>query len=100
MTSLFTGFGFNFLIALSGWFLASTAVIAFRRLQQLSIFGLSMVSAVGHGIGQIVMVAWLYQSVYMVNYLPVLMVTGVAAGLIVASLSQQVLVRLRWVVRS
>jgi heptaprenyl diphosphate synthase len=100
MTSLFTGFGFNFLIALSGWFLASTAVIAFRRLQQLSIFGLSMVSAVGHGIGQIMMVAWLYQSVYMVNYLPVLMVTGVAAGLIVASLSQQVLLRLRWVIRS
>jgi heptaprenyl diphosphate synthase len=98
MTSLFTGFGFNFFIALAGWFLASIIVIGVRRFNQLSIFGLSMVSAVGHGLGQILMVAWLYQSIYMVNYLPILIITGVAAGLVVASLGQQVLQRLKWVV--
>jgi heptaprenyl diphosphate synthase len=94
MTSLFTGFGFNFLIAMSGWLLASTAVIGFRRLNQLSIFGLSMISAVCHGVGQILMVAWLYQTILMINYLPVLIVSGLLAGLVVAKLSQQVLVRL------
>jgi heptaprenyl diphosphate synthase len=94
MTSLFTGFGFNFLIAMSGWLLASTAVIGFRRLNQLSIFGLSMISAVFHGVGQILMVAWLYQTILMINYLPVLIVSGLLAGLVVAKLSQQVLVRL------
>lgn len=93
MTSLFTGFGFNFLIALTGWGIASVAVIGFRQAQRLSIFGLSMVSAVFHGVGQILMVAWLYQSIYMINYLPILMVSGVIAGLVVASISQQVLVR-------
>jgi heptaprenyl diphosphate synthase len=94
MTSLFTGFGFNFLIALSGWLLASIAVIGFRRIHQLSIFGLSMMSAVFHGVGQILMVAWLYQTILMINYLPVLIVSGLLAGLVVAKLSQQVLVRL------
>lgn len=94
MTSLFTGFGFNFLIALSGWFTASLAVILAKRSQQLSIFGLSLVSAVLHGVGQILMVMVLYQSVFMLNYLPVLIVSGFLAGLLVASVSQQVLLRL------
>lgn len=94
MTSLFTGFGFNFLIALSGWLVASLAVISVRRLQALSIFGLSLMSAVFHGVGQILMVMWLYQSVYMLNYLPVLIVSGFIAGMLVASVSQQVLFRL------
>ena len=94
MTSLFTGFGFNFLIALCGWFTASLAVILAKRSEQLSIFGLSIVSAVLHGLGQILMVMVLYQSVYMLNYLPVLIVSGFLAGLVVASVSQQVLLRL------
>lgn len=94
MTSLFTGFGFNFLIALSGWFTASLAVILAKRSEQLSIFGLSLVSAVLHGVGQILMVMFLYQSVFMLNYLPVLIVSGLMAGLLVASVSQQVLLRL------
>jgi heptaprenyl diphosphate synthase len=94
MTSLFTGFGFNFLIALSGWFTASLAVILAKRSEQLSIFGLSLVSAVLHGLGQILMVMVLYQSVFMLNYLPVLIVSGLMAGLLVASVSQQVLLRL------
>ena len=94
MTSLFTGFGFNFLIAISGWLLASTFVIGVRRFNQLSIFGLSMISAVFHGVGQILMVSWLYQTIWMINYLPVLIITGLLAGLVVAKLSQQVLVRI------
>jgi heptaprenyl diphosphate synthase len=94
MTSLFTGFGFNFLIALSGWFTASLAVILAKRSEQLSIFGLSLVSAVLHGVGQILMVMFLYQSVFMLNYLPLLIVSGLMAGLLVASVSQQVLLRL------
>ncbi len=93
MTSLFTGFGFNFLIALAGFLVASLVVIIAKSFQQLSIFGLSMISAVFHGVGQIVMVSWLYQSIYMVNYLPILIVSSFIAGLVIAKLSQQVLYR-------
>lgn len=93
MTSLFTGFGFNFLIAMSGFLVASLAVMSAKSLKQFSIFGLSMFSAVFHGVGQIMMVAWLYQSIYMINYLPILIVSSLMAGLIIAKLSQQVLYR-------
>lgn len=93
MTSLFTGFGFNFFIAMTGFLVASIAVIVAKSFQQLSIFGLSMTSAVFHGVGQIIMVSWLYQSIYMLNYLPILIVSSFIAGLIIAKLSQQVLYR-------
>jgi heptaprenyl diphosphate synthase len=53
-----------------------------------------MMSAVFHGVGQILMVAWLYQTILMINYLPVLIVSGLLAGLVVAKLSQQVLLRI------
>ena len=93
MTSLFTGFGFNFLIAIAGFLVASLMVILVKSWKQLSIFGLSMIAAVFHGVGQIGMVSWLYQSIYMVNYLPILMVSSLMAGLVIAKLSQQVLYR-------
>jgi heptaprenyl diphosphate synthase len=98
LTSLFTGFGFNFLIAIAGYVVATSVVIIVKAFRQLSIFGLSMVSAVFHGVGQIVMVSWLYQSIYMVNYLPILIISSLMAGLVIAKLSQQVLYRVEKVV--
>ncbi len=98
LTSLFTGFGFNFLIAIAGYVVATSIVIIVKAFRQLSIFGLSMVSAVFHGVGQIVMVSWLYQSIYMVNYLPILIISSLMAGLVIAKISQQVLYRVEKVV--
>lgn len=94
MTSLFTGFGFNFFIGLSGWLVASLLVIVLLQGKQLSIYGLSLVGAVGHGVGQILMVSQLYQTPYMINYLPILIVTGSIAGLVIAWLSEQVILRM------
>lgn len=94
MTSLFTGFGFNFLIGLSGWVVATTMILLLVALQKLSIFGLSILGAVGHSVGQIMMVSVLYQTPYMINYLPILIVTSVIAGWAIAWIGRDVIVRL------
>jgi heptaprenyl diphosphate synthase len=94
MTSLFTGFGFNFLIGLSGWIMATVMVIIAVYYARLSIFGLSLVGAVAHGVGQILMVTLLYQTPYMINYLPILTITGTGAGLVIAYLSQRIIQRM------
>lgn len=93
MTSLFTGFGFNFLIGISGWLVATIAVLMTVRWIALSIFGLSLVGAIAHGFGQIMMVTILYQTPYMMNYLPILMATGSVAGLLIAWISKQIILR-------
>jgi uncharacterized membrane protein len=41
------------------------------------------------------MVAILYQSIFMINYLPVLIASGVIAGFIVALISREVLYRVK-----
>lgn len=99
LTALFTGFGFNFYIALAGWILATIIVIIFYSWQRLSIFGLSMVSAVMHGVGQIMMVAILYQTIYVINYLPILFFTGVVSGLIIAFIARELVTRVRLTMR-
>jgi heptaprenyl diphosphate synthase len=94
MTSLFTGFGFNFIIASSGWLIASLAVVIAQASHKFSLFGLSILGASMHSLGQVMMVSYLYQSIFMLNYLPILLVTSVIAGTIIALLSQQVIMRI------
>ncbi len=94
MTSLFTGFGFNFFIALSGWGLSSLFVVIAYYGNKFSIFGLSMISAVLHGIGQVIMVSLLYESVYMLNYLPILSGAGIISGLLIALIAKEALRRI------
>jgi len=95
LTALFTGFGFSFLIGLSGYIFAAFAVVLIVQTKQLSIFGLSMIGAMFHGVGQILMVSYLYNTIFMVNYLPVLLISGIIAGLVVALLSKEVLLRVK-----
>lgn len=94
LSALFTGFGFAFYISLSGFLLSAFATTIAKQARVFSIFGLSFISAVFHGIGQVVMVAVLYESIFMLNYLPVLMVSGLLAGWLVALIAKEVLERL------
>jgi heptaprenyl diphosphate synthase len=96
MTSLFTGFGFNFLIGLAGWAVATLVMIIATYTEQLSIYGLSLVAALGHATGQVLMVTVLYQSPFMINYLPLLAVTSLIAGIVVAYLSAMIIHRITW----
>jgi heptaprenyl diphosphate synthase len=52
-----------------------------------------MMSAIGHSVGQIIMVSLLYQTIFMINYLPILIVTSVIAGFAVAWISREAIVR-------
>jgi heptaprenyl diphosphate synthase len=70
-------------------------VVLIVQTKQLSIFGLSMIGAMFHGVGQILMVSYLYNTIFMVNYLPVLLISGIIAGLVVALLSKEVLLRVK-----
>jgi heptaprenyl diphosphate synthase len=96
MTSLLTGFGFNFFIGFSGWAFATLVMVLATYAEQLSIYGLSLVAALAHAIGQVMMVTVLYQSPYMMNYLPLLAVTSLVAGIVVAYISALIIQRIKW----
>ena len=87
-------FSISFFLSLSGWALSSIISILLYKCKVFSIYGLSASSAVFHGIGQMVTVMIIYESSGLIMYLPILIFTGVASGLLTAFASSLVLSRL------
>lgn len=82
-----TGFGTAFFIGFSGTFFATLVTLLFYKISKVSIYGLSVVGAVFHALGQVFMVIILYNSIYMINYLVILEITSVISGLLTAFLA-------------
>ena len=89
-----TGFGTAFFIGLSGTLFATIVTLIAYKLTKASIYGLSVIGAVFHALGQVLMVIVLYNSVYMINYLVILEVTSVISGVLTAFVASSVLLKL------
>lgn len=95
-----TGIGsISFILSLSGWLLSTIFVLLIQLIKKVSIFGLSMSSAVMHGVGQIIMVIFIYSLPEMINYLPILIVSGIISGNVLALLCSELLKKLDKVMR-
>lgn len=91
--SLLSGsiFSTGFFLSLSGVLLCSiVSAIAYKK-TSLSIFGLSVLSGVMHGVGQIICVMFIYDTVNMIYYLPILTLTAIPTGLFTAYIAYLVL---------
>lgn len=82
-----------FFLSLGGWALSTLIAIILYYFKKFSIYGLSISSAVFHGIGQIIVSMFLFKEVgtMMVFYLPILMLSGVITGALTATVSSLVL---------
>lgn len=99
LVGLIRGFSYATLIGLGGWLLSSIVVIIIYKTTKASLYGLSLVGAVMHSIGQIFVVAFLYQTLSIVYYLPVLVVLSLLSGYLMALVCKQVLIRLEKVIK-
>lgn len=95
LSGIFSGFGTSFLLSLSGFLVSSLFVMIFYFTEKLSIFGLSIVSAAMHGVGQVVVISWIYENILMMNYLVIMIPSGLITGLVIASLSRIIIFRLK-----
>lgn len=92
---LFSGlFSSAFFLSLSGWLLSTIVCILLSYVKHLSIYSLSVASAITHGIGQIVCACFLYSSAYMLSYLPILLFSGLITGVLIAFISSLVITRI------
>ena len=95
--SLLSGriFSTSFYLSLSGVLLCSlVSAIAYKK-TALSIFGVSILSSVMHGVGQILCVMYIYNTVNMIYYLPILMVCAIPTGLFTGYVAYLVLKHLK-----
>ena len=87
-----TGLGsVAFFLSLAGWFLSTLIALGVYLAKKASIYGLSIVSAMFHQVGQMIVVMIIYQLVAMINYLPVLLVSATISGFLVALISAKIL---------
>lgn len=80
LASAFGGGISSLMFSLSGGILSMLAMILSRRLSFLSIYGVSILGAAAHNIGQICIAMALMNSVYIGAYLPYLLIVALFTG--------------------
>ncbi|MEA4827458.1 MAG: Gx transporter family protein [Clostridium sp.] len=91
---LWTGFGINFFISISGTLLATIMTILVAKYTKASIYGISISGAILHGLGQVIMVAILYQTWYMLTYVVFLIISGIITGYLMALIVSNLICRM------
>ncbi len=85
----------SMLYSLAGGILSFLAMLLAKRTKKLSITGVSVIGGVFHNVGQIIMAIWVVKTASLIYYLPVLMVSGIAAGVAIGILGAMVTKRMR-----
>lgn len=76
------------ILSLSGGLLSLTVMLLLMLIfrEKLSYLVISISGAVAHNIGQFISITFIYTGMYLWAYLPLLLISGVAAGIITATL--------------
>lgn len=92
--AIFSGSLTALVFSLTGGLLALGVMILSLRLPFLSIYGVSVLGAAAHNVGQICAAMVIMKSVHVAAYLPVLLLTGVVCGLVTGALAAGTLQKL------
>ena len=86
LSSLMQGtlFSVSFYLSLSGGILACIAMIIAYRSKVFSIYGVSILGACFHNIGQVIAITWIYQQYFMQLFLPILLALSIVSGILIA----------------
>lgn len=85
--SLFGGGVTAFCFSITGGLLALAVMALARRLPLLSVYGVSILGAAAHHVGQILVAVALLRSGYVVAYLPFLLLVAIATGFLTGAIS-------------
>lgn len=91
---LFTGV-FGMLYSLAGALVSFAGMVILKKTNLFSVIGVSMAGGVLHNLGQLLVAAALIEDLRMFFYFPVLLFSGIAAGILVGIASTMILRVLR-----
>jgi heptaprenyl diphosphate synthase len=97
MASLLVGNMTGFFYSLSGGVLSLLAMYIAYKIGRngISIIGISIIGAVFHNIGQVIIAAIVIQNIKITTYLPVLLIAGIGTGIFVGLTAKQLIVYLK-----
>lgn len=94
LVTLLFGNTMAFFYSLAGGVLSMAVMVLLRRLNFLSVTGVSVAGGVSHNVGQILMAMWLLNTAELGYYLIVLAITGTVAGLLIGLCGAQLIRRI------
>lgn len=84
-------FNITFFFSLSGALLSIIFMILFKKYSKLSVVGVSVIGAISHSVGQIIIAILFLSNINIIYYLPYLLVLSIPTGVIVGTCAEQVL---------
>ena len=97
LVSFTFGNAYAFAYSLAGAVLSLLVMLALKKAGKFSTIGVSIAGGVGHNLGQIIVAALVLETEKIFFYLPVLMVSGIAAGICIGILGGIIVDRLKTV---
>ena len=85
---------FSMMYSLGGWALSILLMILCKKREWFSSVGISVIGGVGHNIGQLCVAALVVKQAGVFVYLPVLLIAGTAAGLVIGLVGGLIVERL------
>ena len=95
LSALLFGSAASFIYSVSGAVLSLSLMILSRRVFKLHKVGVSILGGVAHNIGQIIAAAAGMGSAAIIYYLPVLIISGTAAGIAIGLISNELVKRIK-----
>jgi heptaprenyl diphosphate synthase len=86
---------FSILYSLAGGLMSLSVMTLLKKSNRFSTIGISMAGGVFHNVGQLIMAILVLESLNIAYYFPVLMVSGVATGILIGIVANEMLKRLR-----
>lgn len=81
--------------SIAGGLLSLAIMTIAKKSGTFSIIGVSVLGATFHNIGQILVAIWMLESKVLMNYLPILLISGVVAGVLIGIIGGEVTKRLK-----
>lgn len=83
ISSIFAGPASTFLFSVAGGYLSFIGMAIAIRIKGLSTIGISIVGAILHNIGQLIMASFIIESISIIGYLPLMLGASLATGVFI-----------------
>lgn len=83
------------LFSLGGGLFSWLMMVLFKKSKLFSLVGVSIIGGISHNFGQIVVSILIVENINIIYYLPILLITGVIAGMLIGILGAMIVKRLK-----
>lgn len=85
---------YTMIYSLAGGILSFTVMALMKSSKKFGIVGVSVMGGIAHNVGQIIVAMCVLESTVLIYYLPVLMISGVIAGIVIGLIGAEITKRL------